>query len=132
VVIRGDGSELCALRFSLRVFALNSDSGSEPQVLYREALVDELLERIDADLEVVVDVNLVHGGVALGGLDAIGNHGTRIAFHSIGTNSTSAFLPEVVMANETELFYLILLVVLTLIMHGILVTKGWSHGDKKS
>jgi hypothetical protein len=36
------------------------------------------------------------------------------------------------MANETELFYLMLLIVLTLIMHGILVTKGWSHGDKKS
>jgi len=36
------------------------------------------------------------------------------------------------MANETELFYLVLLVVLTLIMHVILVTKGRSRSDKKS
>jgi hypothetical protein len=36
------------------------------------------------------------------------------------------------MANETELFYLILLVVLTLIMHFILVVKGRGRGEKKS
>jgi len=36
------------------------------------------------------------------------------------------------MANETELFYLVLLVVLTLIMHAILVSKGRSGGEKKS
>lgn len=36
------------------------------------------------------------------------------------------------MANETELFYLVLLIVLTLITHAILVTKGRGRGEKKS
>lgn len=36
------------------------------------------------------------------------------------------------MVNETELFYIVLLVVLTLIMHIILATKGRGRGDKKS
>jgi hypothetical protein len=36
------------------------------------------------------------------------------------------------MASETELFYLVLLVVLTLIMHVILTSKGPRHGGKKS
>lgn len=36
------------------------------------------------------------------------------------------------MASETELFYLVLLVVLTLIMHLILASKGPRHGGKKS
>jgi len=36
------------------------------------------------------------------------------------------------MVNETELFYLVLLVVLTLIMHFILASKGRSAGEKKS
>ena len=36
------------------------------------------------------------------------------------------------MASETELFYLVLLVVLTLIMHVILTSKGPHHGGKKS
>ena len=35
------------------------------------------------------------------------------------------------MVNETELFYLVLLAVLTLIMHFILVVKG-RRGEKKS
>ncbi len=36
------------------------------------------------------------------------------------------------MVNETELFYLVLLTVLTLIMHVILASKGRSGGEKKS
>jgi hypothetical protein len=36
------------------------------------------------------------------------------------------------MVNETELFYLVLLTVLTLIMHFILASKGRSGGEKKS
>jgi len=36
------------------------------------------------------------------------------------------------MINETELFYLVLLIVLTLIMHFILVFKGPGRGEKKS
>jgi len=36
------------------------------------------------------------------------------------------------MANETELFYLLMLIVLTLIMHFILATKGRGRGEKKS
>jgi hypothetical protein len=36
------------------------------------------------------------------------------------------------MASDTELFYLILLVVLTLIMHFILSTKGPRRGGRKS
>lgn len=36
------------------------------------------------------------------------------------------------MVNETELFYLVLLTVLTLIMHVILASKGGSGGEKKS
>jgi hypothetical protein len=36
------------------------------------------------------------------------------------------------MANETELFYLVLLVVLTFIMHFILMKKGPRHNGKKS
>jgi len=38
--------------------------------------------------------------------------------------NTGGRKPEVVMANETELFFLILIIVLTLIMHGILAHKG--------
>jgi hypothetical protein len=34
------------------------------------------------------------------------------------------------MANENELFYLVLVIVLTLIMHFILVAKGPRRGDK--
>ena len=36
------------------------------------------------------------------------------------------------MANETELFYLILLILLTLIMHYILFKKGPGHNGGKS
>ena len=36
------------------------------------------------------------------------------------------------MASDTELFYLILLVVLTLIMHFILSAKGPGRGGRKS
>ncbi len=35
------------------------------------------------------------------------------------------------MVNETELFFLVLLVALTLIMHIILASKGPHHGGKK-
>lgn len=36
------------------------------------------------------------------------------------------------MANETELFYLILIVILTVIMHIVLFKKGPRHNDKSS
>jgi hypothetical protein len=36
------------------------------------------------------------------------------------------------MASDTELFYLILLIILTLIMHFILSKKGPGHNDRKS
>ena len=38
--------------------------------------------------------------------------------------NTGGFKPEVVMANETELFFLVLIIVLTMIMHMILSWKG--------
>ena len=36
------------------------------------------------------------------------------------------------MANESELFYLVLLVILTLIIHVILASKGRDGGENKS
>src|SRR5262245_44943417 len=47
---------------------------SELQVLYREAVVDELLQGIDADAQVHRDVLVVDVLVALGGLHALGRH----------------------------------------------------------
>ena len=38
--------------------------------------------------------------------------------------NTGAFKPEVVMANETELFFLLVIIVLTMVMHFILARKG--------
>lgn len=48
---------------------------SELQVLQGEALVGELFEGVEADAEVVGDVRGIHFGVALGGFDAVGEHG---------------------------------------------------------
>ena len=38
--------------------------------------------------------------------------------------NTGGCKPEVVMANETELFFLLLIIVLTMVMHVILAKKG--------
>jgi hypothetical protein len=38
--------------------------------------------------------------------------------------------PEVVMVNETELFYLVLLTLLTLVIHLILSMKNRRHEDR--
>jgi len=43
---------------------------------------------------------------------------------------TGGLSPEVVMANENELFFLVLIIVLTLIMHVILSWKGQRPNDK--
>ena len=48
----------------------------------------------------------------------------------VGSINTGGRKPEVVMANETELFFLVLIVVLTLIMHYILAWKGPRPDDK--
>ena len=56
----------------------------ELQVLEGEALVDELLEGIDADADVVGDVGLIDGLVAFGGFHAVGRHGL-VAYQKKGS-----------------------------------------------
>ena len=51
-------------------------------------------------------------------------------YFAFGNVNTGAQQPEVVMASDTELFYLLLIIVLTLIMHMILSHKGTRHDRK--
>lgn len=56
---------------------------------------------------------------------------TGIVFaHIITRVNTGGLKPEVVMANETELLFLVLIIVLTMIMHYILAWKGPRPDDK--
>ena len=56
--------------------------------------------------------------------------GTRFAVLLTSRVNTGGLKPEVVMANETELFYLVLIIVLTMVMHVILARKGPRSNNK--
>lgn len=58
--------------------------------------------------------------------------GTRFAqrFEQRNNHPTEATHDGVFMANETELFYLVLLVVLTVVIHVILAASGSRRGGK--
>jgi hypothetical protein len=54
---------------------LSLRDGSKLEVFEREALVDQLLERVEADAQVGVHEGGIHLGVAFGGFDAVRQHG---------------------------------------------------------
>ena len=74
-----------------------------------------------------MDSTLPHRPITTQNLIAFG---TRFAPLIYSSANTGGLEPEVVMANENELFFLVLIIILTMIMHAILAHKGPGPGKK--